>query len=130
MDIDTAFTDPAAEEEGVWVKYRDGSEVKVARVGNPKFQRRLDAKMRPHRRKEQAGTMDVDVQNRILCECMSETILLDWKGFTRKGKPVAYSPDAATELLLRSMDFRNDMTDLAASEEHFRTEELEEDAKN
>lgn len=130
MDINTAFSDPKLETDGVWCSYREGSEVLVARIGAPRFQRMLDAKMRPHRRKEKAGLLDSETENRVLCETMAQTVLLDWRGFKDGTKDFPYSQEAALNLLLRSIDFRNDIAELAAVEDTFRAEELEDDSKN
>ena len=130
MDIDKAFADPKLESEGVWVSYREGSKVKVARMGNPTFQKHLDAKMRPHKRKQDRGTLSSEIETRVLCEAIAETVLLDWSGFTKDGKDFKYTPDAAAALLIQSMDFRNEISDIALVEEHFRNDETEDLAKN
>lgn len=130
MDFDKTFADPSLEKEGVWVDYRDGSRVKICRLGNPRYQRMLDAKRKPYARLERQGRTNSEIETRILCETMAHTILVDWEGFERGGKTLKYSADAAFELLFRSMDFRNEITALALEEEHFRTEEEDEQVKN
>jgi hypothetical protein len=130
MDFDREFANPEKEKEGVWIDYRNGSSVKIARVGNPNFTRIQDAKQRPHIRKIRNGTLSTAVETRILCESMAESILLDWKGFQRGGKELKYSSDIATELMLQSIDFRNDVAEMSAEEENFYLDVAEDSAKN
>lgn len=134
MDIDNAFTDPEIEREGIWVDYRDGSKVKVARIGNPNFTRIYDAKLKPHRRKQRAGSMETELETRILCEVVAKTVLLDWKGFTQgKGedkKEYKYTEKRAFDMLSKSIDFRNEIVDLAAAEETFHQDDQKDSEKN
>ena len=119
MEITTAFADPDLELDGVWLDYRDGSRVKVARLGNPRFQKLYDAKMKPFRRLQRQNRLDGETENRVLCECLAGAILRDWRGFTKFDEELAYSTKAALDLLLASIDFRNEITDLASAEESF-----------
>ena len=130
MDIDSAFANPEVEKEGVWVDYRDGSKVKVARIGNPNFTRLQDAKLKAHRRKQRAGTMESELETRLLCEVIAKTILLDWKGFTEAGKEFKYSESRAFNLLVERIDFRNEIVEFATSEENFHRGEQEDSEKN
>ncbi len=130
MDIDKAFTDETLEREGAWVEYREGSRVKLARLGNPRFQRMYEAKMRPYRRLERQNKMDPELTTKLLCDCLAETVLLGWEGFDHQGKPVPYSTEGAKALLMRSMDFRDEITVLATEEENFKQAMDEESEKN
>ena len=130
MDFDKEFANPEKEKQGVWLDYRNGSKVKVARVGNPNFTRVQDAKQRPHIRKIRNGTLSTSVETRILCESMAETILLDWKGFQRSGKDLKFSPETSAELMIQSIDFRNDIAEMSAEEENFYMDVKEDSEKN
>ena len=130
MDIENAFADPEAEKEGVWIDYRGGSKIKIARLGNSKFRRLQSAKLKPHLRKYREGTLDDELETNILCEVIAKTVLLGWEGFDKGGKPLKYSEKAATDLLIEHMDFRNDIVDLATKEENFFAEVVEDAEKN
>ena len=86
----------------------------------------------PYRRQFESGKLNNDKQVEIMCKCMSETILLDWKGLTMDGKELEYSKDQAYELL--SMEGADEFRDLimaySMDAENFRQEEIEEQAKN
>jgi len=130
MDIDSAFANPEAEKEGVWIDYRDGSRIKVARLHNPRFTSAYDAAIKPHKRKQRAGTLKTEVETSIFCRCIAKTILLDWEGFEKDGKPWKYSEKNAYDLLQASLDFRNEVTEYSTSEEVFHRDHQEDSAKN
>jgi hypothetical protein len=130
MDIGEAFTNPEVEREGVWTEYRDGSKIKIARIGNPNFNRIHEAKLKPHRRKQRDGTLSSELETKILCEVIAETILLDWEGFNQDGKEFKFTKKAAYDLLHKHIDFRNEIVELAAAEATFHADFTEDSAKN
>lgn len=130
MEVGELFANPDLEKEGVWVDYRGGVSLKIARLGNPNFSRVYDAKLKPHRRKQRAGTLGTDVETRILCEVLSETVLLDWEGLSRGGKSLKYTSREAFALLHAYRDFRDEVVEYASNEEVFHKQDEEEAAKN
>jgi|TARA_Y100000310_G_C20704101_1_gene833180 DNA-binding sugar fermentation-stimulating protein len=130
MDVNSAFANPEVEKEGAWVRYRDGSKIKIARIGNANYTRSYDAKFKAHRRKQRAGTLETEVEQRLLCEVVAKTILLDWQGFTQNGKEFKYTEKRAMDLLESNIDFRNEVVELAVEEENFHSELLQESEKN
>lgn len=130
MDVDKAFADAGLERNGAWLDYREGSRVLVARLGNPDFQRLYERLMRPHRAAEKSGRLGIQVQTDILCRCLADSILLGWEGFTKAGKELKYTPEAAYDLLHANLDFRNEIAELASAEDNFHARTLEEQSKN
>lgn len=130
MDIDKDLADPKLEREGVWLPYRAGSRVRIARAGNAAFRAMQDQLMAPYTRLGRDDSIDSSTQLDILCRCVAKTILLDWEGFTSGGKPLPHSEAKALELMTRSMDFRNDIALMSASEENFRAKQIEEAVGN
>ena len=130
MDIEKGFANPDLEREGVWLDYREDTKLKVARAGNAKFQSVYEAKSKPHLRKRRAGTLDAATERRILAEAVAEGILLDWSGFERDGKPLKCSVKEATKYLISSVDFLNEVVEMAAVEENFHADTTEESVKN
>tara|TARA_Y100000310_G_scaffold166805_1_gene166476 strand:+ start:223 stop:618 length:396 start_codon:yes stop_codon:yes gene_type:complete len=130
MDIQNAFADPEAEKEGVWIDYLDGSRVKIARAGNPNFQRSYDAALKPHIRKQREGTLATEIELKCLCEAMAGTILMDWEGFTDGGKALKFDKKVAVKLLINHIDFRTFVADNAAEGQNFFAEVSEEAEKN
>lgn len=130
MDVTKKFANVSLENEGVWLDYRDGSKVKLTRLGNARFQRIFDAKMRPHQAAKRGNRLATDVETSVLCACIAEAILVDWEGFEKDGKKLKYTAEAAKELLIAHIDFRNEIVEMASAEENFRTDYMEDSAGN
>ena len=120
MGIDETSAGRTLGRKGAWIDYRDGSRVKLARLDNPRFRRMYKAKMRPFRRLERQNKMDPILRTRLICECLANTVLLDWKGFEYKGSPLPYSVENAKNLLTWSLEFRDDIAFLAAENKNFK----------
>jgi len=127
MDIKEFYTDPKLEAEGVWVDIGIDTSIRVARLFNDRFTRTMAARRKPYGR---AIDRDPDLQQKILVEVMADCILLDWKGLTQDGKPMKFSKAQALELMTRSRDFRNLVTEAASDAANFQAEEREADQKN
>lgn len=122
MDIKHAFADPKIEVDGVWIDYLDGGRIKIARLGNPAWQRKFDNLMRPFRDLERRNRLPIEKQTEIICESYVNTVLLDWEGFTDGGRALKFTPETAKTLLVVHMDFRDDVTRYAADGETFKRE--------
>lgn len=123
-------TDPALEEEGVWIRLRKGdAEVLVARAGNSQHEALLRRLKKRHGQRFR-GELPDDIVEEIATEAIARTILLDWKGIEDDdGNPIPYSSDKARELLKLSKDFRHEITQIATEMEVYRHEEKEEGKK-
>jgi len=130
MDIKKIFsTDSKAEQEGVWVDLDKKTAIKVARSGNPKFQKLFRKLTKPYTRAMRSGTLNDDIAEKILIQCLAETILLDWKGIEEDGKKVPYSVEKAIEYL-GIKDFRDFVVSCADDFALYKAEQDEETAKN
>lgn len=118
--------------EGVRVEYDDGRAFIIHRAGgsNRKFTKLLQAKMKPHERKLQMGTLPEDVAERIMRECYAKAIVIGWDGITAGGKKVPFSPENCMALFEAKPEvfraIQRDANDLAL----FRREVQEENAGN
>ena len=67
-----------------------------------------------------------------MCVCMSETILLGWKGLHDNGKEVLYSKEKAYEILISegNDEFRELILSYAQDNEQFRQDKIEASIKN
>src|SRR3546814_20085601 len=72
-------TDTKSEKDGIILDFGEFW-LRIARAGgaNKKFGRVLDAKMQPHRRAMQSGTLDDDLATRLLAEAYAEAVILAW----------------------------------------------------
>jgi hypothetical protein len=132
MDLNEFKTDDGLEVDGVWVDLGDSDKTQllIARIGNPQFNRVLRAKMKPFRNLIQRDKLPVETQETMLTETMADTILLDWKNLKLDGKVIKFSKAKALELMTSLKDFRELVTEIANSMETFRLDEEEEDTKN
>lgn len=112
--------------DGVWTEFGD-SKFKVASTSSTKFQRILNRLQAPYRKKMEKGTLDPKVSKDILCEAMSEGLLLDWKNVVDgNGAEVAFDSEVAKRALLNNDDLREYLSEFAADLENYRTEEVKE----
>lgn len=117
--------DLSSVDDGVWKSY-NGSDFRVAHISNTKFQRALARLQQPYRRKLQEGSLDPKINQDIVCQAMSEGVLLDWnKVVTKKGVAVEYSKENAHTLLKRDPEFRDWVTEIATQMANYREEEVE-----
>ncbi|HWM89404.1 MAG TPA: hypothetical protein VN493_01410 [Thermoanaerobaculia bacterium] len=127
MDISKFQTNKSAEEEGIWVDVDgNGTKVKVARINNARYKKFFQKITKPYKRQIRNGTLAEELAEKLLVDALANTILLDWKGFTKGGEDFPYSVDNARSFLQESADFRDFVSDAANEMENFRAEELEE----
>jgi hypothetical protein len=127
MDVSKFQTNKSMEEEGVWVDVDgNGTRIKVARINNARYKKYFQKITKPYKRQIRTGTLSEDLAEKLLVDALANTILLDWKGFTKEGQDFPYSVDHARLFLAESPDFRDFVSDAANEMETFRTAELEE----
>ena len=130
-DVKKLFgTDSKKETEGVWYDIEDDLRIKIARIGNPNYQKRFQALSKPHRRAIRRGSLPDKVAEKLLVQCMAETIVLDWEGMIDEGKEIPYSTEAVIELLTKYPELRIYLNDIANELEGFQEEEDEEADEN
>lgn len=130
-DIKKLFgTDAKKEQEGVWYDIADDLKMKIARIGNPNYQKRLQILSKPYRRAMRRGTLSDEVAEKLLIQCMAETIVLDWEGVEENGKEIPYSKEAAIDILTKYPELKSYIYDIANELEGFQEEENEEAEEN
>ena len=123
-------TDKTAEQEGVWEPLADGIEIKVARIGNPNYQRIYEREIKPYRAQVDRGLMADEKFTEIIIKVLAEAVLLDWKNIEYEGKKLPYNRDNAIRILTELPDFRADVLFLANQQASYRAAEIEEAEKN
>ena len=97
-NIELIKTSLQKENDGVWVDFAEGIELRIARARNPKYQELLRKLVDPVRMKIRNDEIDMKDFNKILLEVRAKTILLDWKNIDDKdGKSIPYSVTKALE---------------------------------
>lgn len=96
-DINSIKTSVDKEENGVWVDFAEGIQLKIARARNPKYQETLRNLIEPHKKDIRDDKLELEDIEVILLEIRAKTILLDWKNIEEDGKAVPYSVAKAME---------------------------------
>lgn len=131
MDLKKQFaTDSTKEIEGVWVPLDAETEIKVARVGNPKYRELMTKVMAPYRSALRNNVLPEETAVNLLIEVSAKTILLDWKGVEHEGAFLPYSYQNAVRLLTEVKEFKAFVDDIAGQVELYKADEEEAAVKN
>lgn len=149
MGLKAFKTDPKVEKEGIILNYEEeGFRITVARAGgaNKRFQKLLEAKMKPFKRAAQTGTLSNERAVGILQEVYSMAVVLKWEtlvdGKWKEGiedleiqneagtKIVPASPENILAVFKSLDELWKDVQEQASSYAAFKQEVLETDAKN
>jgi hypothetical protein len=123
MDLKKTFgTDKEKEKKGVVKEIGEGAWVRIARIGNPDYERVLTAASKPYRLQIQRGTLDSKIQDKLYIEVIAKTVLLDWGGLTDNGKKLDYNHDNAVKMLTDYPDFLEFIVAEANRLENFKTQ--------
>ena len=131
-------TDESTEKQGVWVEYSPNKDetvpaFKVARLckTNQKYQKLLEARTRPHRRAIEVGTISEKVAEDIYLGVFIDSIVVDTRNLQdRKGKAMKGTKEELTELFKALPELYEDLAGRAKSISLFRSEAVEDEAKN
>lgn len=133
MDLFSTFaTDEKLEIEGRWVPFDTKTSFKIARAYNKHFSRLFTRLYNSNKLAIQSkGKEAEELSERIMCEVMAKTILLDWKGpVAIKGEDLGtYSVEAAQKALMLK-GFREWVQAQADEVSAYKVEQDEEDSKN
>ena len=133
-NISRLKTDKQKELEGVWVPLNDGFRIKVARLGNHKYQDYLTKLTRPYQHQIRSKKLGSKERDRLIFKALARYVILDWENLEEEvdGKlvPVPCSREKAEQLLTDFEEFYVTVVDISADAELFRAEEVEESVKN
>lgn len=124
-------TDEKKVVEGTVIALAKDVSIKVARVGNDRYQARMlevseenlaNIQSLP---KEEGEKLDLDLHIQVL----AETVLVGFEGLSYKGKPIKYSVDNAVKLL-KLPEFRRMVIRHAQNLENFLLKQEAADTKN
>lgn len=120
-------TNEVLEDEGVWIDFGAGMQLKVARLGNQKCQDLVARLQRPHLKKMRKGNLSQVEIDEIMRKAISECVLLGWENLLdEKDNPIPYSTEKAFELL-GTKDFMSEVMGIAQDADNFR-DEVQEDS--
>lgn len=132
MNIYQTFaTDQLAEKNGITLDLGDGVTIAIRRAGghNAAFARVLEAKSKPYRRQIDLGTLDPDLNRRLMVEVYADTIALGWTGITdRSGTELPFTRDNFIAVMTDLPDLFALVTEEANRLANFRAADIEETA--
>ncbi len=132
---DRYATDTSLEEEGVWVDYGDGLEIKVRRL-NSKHSRETRRKLeKPYTAQFRNRDMPEQLQEDLLNKQVSESIVVDWRGVpdpADEKKMLPCTPENVLKMVSDPAfkDFRDDILTAALARETFAKEARADAEKN
>lgn len=130
MDLSDFDLNDELSVEGRWVPIGKDAELKIARMNNEKYRDFVKKKLKPYRSAMRAGTVDDALTTEIVVMAMARHVLLDWKGLTEKGEPLAYAVETAERLLRDKEPFRELVASLATDQQLFQDADEEAAEKN
>jgi len=117
FDISDFVTDPTKENEGVWHNLGHKRRIKLARSGNPDYNRLLRAKYKANRSiLEQEDDAASELNDEIMIEILAQSVI---KGLEVNGVEIEYTPSKGIELL-QNKDFRARIIALSGSMEAYK----------
>ena len=128
----TYATDLRAETDGVWRDMGSASFL-IARADNSNYVKAIAETWEKHREQVEAGGEEAEeLSARLLAEVTADTILLDWKNVSFKGKKYPYNRENAIALFMEPSlkDFQNKIMTMARDVEYYKLKEEEEQVKN
>lgn len=131
-------TDSKLEKEGILLQYGTNSKgkdilIRVARAGasNDAYVKRMEAKVKPHRRLIQNETIERAVLIGIIREVFAETVVLGWEGVEdENGNELPFTKENCIKLFTDLPDLFEDVQEQAQKAALFRADIREADAKN
>lgn len=139
--------DENLETKGVELDYGD-FRITVARAGgtNKKFPKTFEAKTRPYRRAIAAGTLDPEVDRKVMAEVYADSVVLGWARNVKNedgsvtvkngvipgpdGEDIPFTKANVIKLFMDLPDLFADVVEQAGKIGLFREDEKEVDAKN
>lgn len=119
--------------EGVWVKFGDGIEVRIARMYNPEFNNYYAKISEPQLNRIRRKTADRETKIELMKNSVAHCIIMDWKNMEDdNGKTIKYSPEKALEIISdpANVIFYDFVLDVSASFQLFFEQQKEDAAKN
>lgn len=87
---------------GTWVSYLGDAELLIASSASPEFRAFVRETIRPHRKEFKANRIKEDRMRELMAPGFGRFLLRGWRNITEDdGTAIQYTPEKATELLMR-----------------------------
>lgn len=123
FDIEYLAVDQEKANEGVWMPYLKGSELKIARLNNKAAEDHRVRKAVEHADVfNEGGEAAEQLAFEIETEVLAHHVLRDWEGIMIGKKAADYTPEIGIKLLSdpKYMDFREDVMRMARNRDNYR----------
>jgi len=125
---DRYATNVKAEEEGQWVDFGDGIEVKVRRVNSAKSKEVRRQLEKPYEKQFRGREYPDSLQEELVNKQIAKVLIVDWKGVPNPDDEDSEEPFPATEanimtVITRYKDFREDILTACMSQATFQTDD-------
>lgn len=132
FDLMSLAPDEDMAENGVWVKFFEESELKIAQAQNKKYQRYLANQYRIHRRKIDLENEAADkLSEEITIKALAKYVLIDWKNITLNGTPnIPYTVELGIAAMSSAPVLKKEVEDQANRLQNFQNHEDETDVEN
>lgn len=128
FDINEFKLDAGAKASGVWVEFGDSAAFKIGAFDNPNFTSAFRKATKPY--SDFGRTIGDEEQVEIMCRCMADHVLLDWRNVFDGGAEFEYSRDNAYRLLKELEWIRTKIITEAQKLENFKAAAREETEGN
>mgnify|MGYP007077654153 CR=1 FL=1 len=132
MSIYDIFETKPLDEEGKWFDLGPKEKIKLRFMGSEAARRAHENLMRPYTQRVKMGIELTDEEaKQVNIKFLSETLILDWQGFTdRDGKEIKFTPAAAATLCEALPRLTALILRIAMEENNFEKEMIEAEAGN
>jgi len=131
---DVYKTDAAKErDQGIEMDLPGGAKMWLRRAGgaNTKFDKVMDAVMKPYRRQIQQGTLEEGKAEELEATVYARAVIIDWEGVTdESGNVLDCTEENIVKVFTDLSDLFIDVKQQASNMSNFRAEQQAEDAKN
>jgi len=131
-DINSIKIDLKKEEDGIWIDFAAGIQLKIARARNTKYVELLRNLTEQYRKEIREDKFDAEDFANILLEVRAKTVLLDWKNIEENGKSVSYSVEKAIEYFKNPelKDFYTFVVIISENADYYKKDLIKESEKN
>ena len=120
FDLDSLYVDPSRGEEGVWVDFFSGAQLKIAYSEGKKYKAALARLAKQHRLElDDSNENSFDLIQNITAQAMAEHLLLDWKGIVIGGEEKPYTKELGRLVLSSHAKLREFVSEKAGDPKTF-----------
>lgn len=128
FDINSFRTDKEAKASGVWIDFGGDAEFLIASFDTPAFTEAFRKAIKPYT--DLSQDVPEEDQTAIMCACMAQHVVLDWKGVYDGDNELPYNLENAIRVLTELEPIRERVLTESRKLSNFRAKAREEVAKN